>query len=217
MSANFLRILGVITLIAIPAGVGIAAVAEPLVHVGLGEKWLAAIPVITILGIASAVGCLETYVGTACLAVGRPDIVTKLYAVYVPVLLTLVTIFTQQFGVVGAAYGWLTAALLNVPLFYTVMLRTIRVPIRAFIATVWRPAVACVIMFLAIRWGLANYAVLTDSVRAIPTLLIAVAGGFAVYVALIMSLWYLSGRPVGAERELLDKVASRIPFLRPGA
>lgn len=214
LAANFLRIVGVITLIAVPAGVGIAAVAEPLVHVGLGEKWLAAIPVITILGIASAVGCLETYVSTACLAVGRPDIVTKLYAVYVTVLLTLTTILTQQFGVVGAAYGWLTAALLNLPLFYTVMLRAIKVPVRVFITRVWRPAVACVAMFLAVRWGLDNYAVLTDSVRAIPTLLLAVAGGFAVYVTAILGLWVLSGRPEGAERELLDKIGSRLPFLK---
>ena len=207
LSANFLRIVGVIALIAVPAGVGISAVAEPLVHAGLGEKWLAAIPVITILGMASAVACLETYVDTACLAVGRPDIVTKLYAVYVPVLLTLTTIFTQQWGVVGAAYGWLTAALLNLPLFYTVMLRAIKVPIRAFVFRVWRPAVACMIMFLSVRWGLS----------AIPTLAISVAGGFAVYVTSVMSLWYLSGRPEGAERELLDKVASRLSFLKSGA
>jgi O-antigen/teichoic acid export membrane protein len=41
-------VLSLVSLLAVPAAAGIAAVAEPLVHVLLGEKWAAVAPVMAV-------------------------------------------------------------------------------------------------------------------------------------------------------------------------
>lgn len=210
LANNFVKIVGMIFLVAVPAGVGIAAVADPLVHVALGEKWLAAIPVITILGLASAIGCIETNTGTTCVAIGRPDLVTKLYAVYVSVLLTLTTYFTLRWGVVGAAAAWLTTSILNVPLYYSVMLRAIGVRYRRFVVVSWRPIAGCVAMFLCVRWFIGTRPETSGSLDNLPTLLASIALGAAVYVAVVAILWFASGRPPSAEQALLDQVLARM-------
>ena len=213
LAENYLRIVGMVMLLAIPAGVGISAVAEPLVHVVLGTKWLDAIPVITILGIVGAIGCTESNTSTTCLALGRPDLVTKLYAIYASLLLILVIWFTSFWGLMGAAWAMLCAALINAPIFYSVLLKVIGVKPRRFFGILWRPLVSCATMFICVRVFLEGSVDFAGSLSTLPSLLAAVIIGAFVYIASIALLWMLCGRPQSPEHDALVQVAKKIPSI----
>ena len=103
LRSSYLSVIGMIALLAAPAGVGIAAVAEPLVLVFLGPKWIDAVQPIAILGFAGAISGMETNTGATCIAVGRPDLLTRLYGFHVSILVVLMIAFTYNWGVNGAA------------------------------------------------------------------------------------------------------------------
>lgn len=207
---SYIEIIGMIMLLAVPAGIGIAAIAEPLVHVALGDKWLDAVPIISILGIAGAISCTETNTGATCMALGRPDLVAKLYAFYVVILLALTTWFVTKFGVIGAAWALLVAALINIPVYYVIMLRRFEIRVNRFLAVVWRPIIASVFMFFFVRLFLAAQPKMSGSLDTLPVLVQSIAIGLFVYGSTIIGLWYLAGRPGGAEQQIWVQVSVRI-------
>lgn len=211
---NYLKIIGMIALLALPTGVGIAVVAEPLVFVVLGPDWAEAAPIIAILGIVGAIGSVETNTGTTCVAAGRPDLVAKLYTFYVSVLLILIYQFTARWGLIGTAWAGLVATCINVPVYYTVLLRLLDLRLGVFVGTVWRPIAASICMYGSTRLFLDAQPELVGSIDALPVLIKAIATGTATYTAVTTALWLLTGRPEGAERTLLVEVTRRIG-LRP--
>ena len=71
---TFVDIIAVIVSIVIPASIGIAAVAEPMVRVLLGQKWMEAVPVIQLLAPAGAIVALTSNNVSAYLALGRTEL-----------------------------------------------------------------------------------------------------------------------------------------------
>ena len=47
----YVRVASIVALFAVPAGVGIAMVADPVVRLAVGVKWLEAVPLIQLLAI----------------------------------------------------------------------------------------------------------------------------------------------------------------------
>lgn len=206
---NYLYVVGMIALLALPTGVGVAVVAEPLVLVLLGPNWLDAAPIIAILGIVGAIGSIETNTGTTCVAAGRPDLMTKLYTFYVSVLLVLIYVFTSKWGLIGTAWAGLVATCINIPVYYTVLLKLLRLNLLSFVAVLWRPIIACVAMYLGVEYWLGLQPTQAGSIGALPVLLKATALGATIYLAVAASLWLVSGRPKGAEQQLLTEIAKR--------
>ena len=213
LQQSYIDVVGMIALLAIPAAVGLATLADVVVPVILGPKWVAAVPLICILGIAGAITTLETNIGAAYLALGRPEILTKLYGFYVALLVVLLVPFTYQWGVMGAAWACLAAGVLNIPVYFGAMLRTLRLPVRRFIDAIWRPMAASLVMYLVVSLAV-------DTARDwgidMPMLLLAfgIVTGIGVYGAVILSFWYMSGAPAGAELAVLHRIAALLkrPF-----
>jgi O-antigen/teichoic acid export membrane protein len=201
---NYLKVIGMIALLALPTGVGIAVVAEPLVFVVLGPDWAEAAPIIAILGIVGAIGSIETNTGTTCVAAGRPDLVAKLYSFYVTVLLILVYFFTSKWGLIGTAWAGLVATCINVPVYYAVLLRLLGLRFQTFVGALWRPVMASIVMYVGVRFFLGAQPALTGSVDALPVLLKATAIGATVYTAVVVMIWLLTGRPAGSEQHILE-------------
>lgn len=211
---SYLSVIAMIALLAVPAGIGIAAISEPLVLAFLGANWTEAIPIIAILGFAGSLSSIETNTGTTCVAVGRPELLTKLYGFYVAVLLTLVVVFTLHWGIIGTAWAALAAAIINVPVYYTVLLRLISLKVSQFLSVLWRPLVASACMYGTVQYYLNRTNPITTSVEALTPMFTAVAIGAAVYVILVIALWRIAGKPDGAEREILKEVVLRYQRLR---
>ena len=204
---SYLDVVGMIALLAIPAAVGLAALADVVVPVVLGPNWVGAEPLIRILGIAGAITTLETNIGAAYLALGKPQILTKLYGFYVALLIALLLVFTPLWGVTGAAWACLVAGLLNIPVYFGAMLMTLRLALSHFLAVVWRPIFASFVMYIAVSAALdlaGEWGVRTP----LPLLIGGIAVGVVVYFAVIGGSWYSAGAPRGAETAILGRLSA---------
>ncbi len=202
LRVGFVDVIGVVTLFAVPAGIGIAAIAPLACAVLLGPKWLAAIPVIEILAVHGAISALQSNVFAVYLALGRADLPTRITAAYVAVQLPLCAALTYWHGIEGAALAFLITAALFAPVNYAVLLRKLELPAHRVLSVFWRPVSACVLMYFAAR---ATATLMQGRAPSVIALLLAVASGAGTYALTIALLWRLAGSPPGPESSVLAR------------
>ncbi|HSM08660.1 MAG TPA: lipopolysaccharide biosynthesis protein, partial [Gemmatimonadota bacterium] len=94
----------------VPASLLIVALAPSLAVDVLGEQWEPAVPVIRILALVNVVSILADVAVPLLQGTGRPDRSTRIELVQYTLLVTLVWVLVEPFGVAGAAAAWLPAA-----------------------------------------------------------------------------------------------------------
>jgi lipopolysaccharide exporter len=203
---GFLKVISVVALLALPAATGIAATAELLVKVALGENWADAAPVIQILAFYGAITALETNTYYVHMALGNVRAFTFLMAMSLIILVPLVIFLTLEAGAVGAATAYLLVAILFFPLYYRAVMRRLGVGTWQLITYMWRPVAAVAAMYLILRQVL-SYVTLDSVLVNFVQLIGLIALGATSYCVVILGLWHLSGKPSGAERYVLDNIA----------
>jgi O-antigen/teichoic acid export membrane protein len=202
----YLKLFGLITLTILPVGIGIAAVAEPLVLTVLGNKWIAAIPLIQLLALHGAVSATQTNNGVVWLALGRPRATTSIALYFLAVLFPALYLGLKWYGLPGVGYAYMLANILTIPYGMHLSKTFLGFSWSALFACFWRPVLGVVLMYVAVR--------LFDHQMAgqLPLLrtLADAAVGALVYCAFILVTWRSAGRPDSAERFVLNKV----PFVR---
>ena len=98
---NSLRLLASI---AMPMGVGMAVLADPIVRTLYGEKWLPVVPLLQIVAVVGIMRALQSLLGNIYKAKGRPDLDFKIGLVLAP-LLFLAVVVGSHYGTVGVAVG----------------------------------------------------------------------------------------------------------------
>ena len=91
----YLRIVALMTGIALPALAMLAVTAHPLIEVLLGRQWLAAIPLIPYLAVAAMIDGLTPVIGAVVIAIGRVSEILRQTAVVRSVQLIGIAIFAQ--------------------------------------------------------------------------------------------------------------------------
>jgi lipopolysaccharide exporter len=200
---SFLGVISVIALFALPAGIGIAAVADLMVPAVLGWKWLEAIPLIQVLALFSVLTALQTNISYVYLAVGRPRLITGVAAVQFVVLISLLLPATWKWGATGAAWSFLITAICMVPVNQVLIHKQLNLSALGYAARLWRPAAAVALMTLAVHAIKRNLTLGNETHTYILALLLCVAAGALVYALSLYVFWHLSGRPAGAEKECL--------------
>ncbi len=143
--------------LACPLAAGAILVADTIVKVVLGPKWLPMIPVWSLLMATGMVRALADTTVPLFRATGRPDLVTKFAAVrLVMVVLTLYP-FTVWWGLVGPGVSLLGSGLAVGLLELWIAGRLISLPVRALASAVAYPVghtalMACVVV--AVEWVL---------------------------------------------------------------
>ncbi len=199
---SYFRLLGIITLLILPIGIGIAAVSEPLVRAMLGERWLDGVPLIAILAISGAITATQTNNASVWLALGRPHEVAIVQTCYLAILFPSLYFFMQRYGVVGAGYAYLTAQLVDVLMEMSATKRLLHFAWPEVLRTVWRPICGVAVMYYAVGHVDQCVAQLAPLAR----LLLDSGAGALVYVATVVTLWWLSARPNSAERFCLQRL-----------
>lgn len=201
LAQAYLGLLGMIALLIMPVGIGIAAVAEPLVMTALGAKWVTAIPLIQLLALHGTLSALQGNNGTVWLAMGRPRATTWAALLFVGTLFPSLYFCLQRYGITGAGYAYLIANAVSLPYGTLVSRRLLGLRWRALGATLWRPVTAAGLMFCTVA---ATEQALADA--ALPLRLASgVAAGAAVYICATLAMWWLAGRPDGAEKYVLRR------------
>jgi PST family polysaccharide transporter len=132
LGRGFLKTARYVALITVPAGVGMALLAEPIVLVFLGEKWIEVVPVMRAIALYSAFISLGYNAGDVYKAQGKPGILTVLSLIQVTMLVpALYWAVTVQKSVVAVGWVQATLALVGSAIYLTVAIRLLRLqPLR---------------------------------------------------------------------------------------
>ncbi len=134
-----------LSLIVIPAFVGVAAVAPALIRLGVGPQWDPSVLPTRILAFYALCYCLAFFFGHVLTALGRPTL-RLIVVICQAFCLAALVLVGVRFGVAGVA----GAVALNQLLFYMVELAVLRsvarFPLGAYLARAWPPALAAALM-----------------------------------------------------------------------
>lgn len=204
LAQSYVAVIGLIALLSIPAGAGIAAIAAPFVTVVLGPKWLDAIPLIQILAFYGCVASLGTNTGVVMMAVGRPHLMTAMALTHVCVLVPALVIATRTWGLAGAALAVLAATVLVLPLNFAILARVLGAGAMDLVRPLWRPVLGAAAMYGVVRLvlGRLGAAGAGEGVQ----LAAGIATGVVAYVVAVAILWAVAGRPEGAETTILARL-----------
>lgn len=203
---TFRATLGLIAIVILPASVGLAAVADPLVRVVLGEQWLMTIPLITLLALAGASNVLQVNTGAVHHALGQPRMATMTGLIHLPILLPLLLYGTSQFGLVGAAWAYLIFSVgPGLITTYWIFLRTTPITLSDLLQPSWRPLLATPVMFLLVRELIQQMGPIAGFRDSVAALVVGTMAGAAFYTAVVALLWILAGRPESTEVALVRR------------
>ena len=207
---GFINVISTIAIAAFPVCAGIVLLAEPLVHVMLGGKWLEAIPLIQILSIAGLTQALQTNKSSIYLALGRPGILTLVYALQFSGLLPALIFGSMENGVMGAAEGTLFVCSVLMPFNYAILFKIMKLPVSQFLAILWRPVVSTIVMGLALKIGLRFAPSGNTFLIYFSQLIFGTIIGSITYAGSIVFFWAIAGRPQGIEELVLRKILGQI-------
>ena len=214
LQKGYLDVIGMITLLVLPAGIGIAATVDILVPLLLGDKWLATVPIIYYLAIAGAIGSSFANGGSVFLALGKPHITTIIHSIRISILVPGVFLGTNYGGVGGVAVAYLGVIAIMTVITLTLVLRLLKLPVWRYLGTVYRPVLAAGTMYsvitLLIHPYIGDYPLWLSA-------LICIGGGVLVYISVVLGLWMVAGSAMGAESRILTLAAEimekRLPAL----
>jgi len=206
LAGGYLGVVGIVALIALPAGWGIAVTAPLLIPLLLGANWTDAIPIVEMLAFAGGVQVLQANTGAVFMAQGRPYILTTLTSMRVGLLVFGMIWGAAAVGVMGVALAHLVVVLVTTPVQLAVAVRQLSLPAPDLLRALYRPLCAAVVMYLTMRlWGVPA---LTDSgVDLITATLLGIGAGAAIYGTVVWVLWALSGWSQGAESRTMRLIA----------
>lgn len=211
LKRSYLDVMSLIAGLAIPAGVGIAAVADVLVPLALGPNWVDATPAIVALSFYGILLALKSNNHYVYLAMGRPRIATLLGCIQIVILLPLVVVGSARAGAYGVALGYVIAQALFTPISLAILQRVLRLRVMEQVRVFYRPVIAGAIMFGGVRMMSYELQGLgTDPGALLARLLGCVTTGVLLYAAVSYGLWSAAGKPYGAESLALDFVRSRL-------
>ncbi len=211
----FLRIVGVMMVLSLPAGIGLALVAAPLIRLGFGAQWMAAVPVMRILALAGTLGVFAS-IGSTLLSAHahlRPLFLLSLGSVVVK--LPLLVVLGERYNIVGVAVAVGATTIGEHLVNIGIVMRRYRISFAALAGAVWRPVLATAAMAAVL--GLSGLGWSAPPAPAGPlaaALFAAAALGALVYGAALFALWAGCGKPAGAEVDVLDLAARMFGRLR---
>jgi lipopolysaccharide exporter len=201
LRSSFLNVISTIALFALPAGIGIASIADLMVPVVLGAKWSAAVPLIQILAIFGVIQAIQTNIGYVYLAQGNIRLVTTITAIQCVVLLSFLIPCVWYWKEIGAAWAFLGSVVTLIPLNQILIAKCLKLSATEFFTRIVRPLVASIVMGCAVlviksRLDLAPVLALT----------VCVVAGALLYACFLYLLWSLVSRPNGPERFCFSKI-----------
>lgn len=140
----------VISLLALPAFVGLAILAPEVITTVFGQgRWEDAIPALRVLSLAGIFFCFEKVQQSFCLAYGKPGQVT--FVSWIEALLGMVLVWiAAPFGIAYVALVFVARFYLLWPWRFWIVQRLDGPTMLDFIRTAWQPSIAVIVMGAAV-------------------------------------------------------------------
>lgn len=201
----FVSTIGLVFLFSWPLAFGIAAVAEPFVLVMLGEKWLPVAEILPYLAIGGALSFAWVNTGPLFLSVGKPQLATATFVIGF-VIRTIVVVAGFYFeGLIGLAKATAIVPVIMFPIDYLFVRKVLDLSLQTYFFAVWRSISATLFMYIGITWLSGTMLTFSEPAR----LVVFVTIGAATFVGMQLILWWISGRPNGAEANLINIIKER--------
>lgn len=202
-----LRVIGMISLLIFPLAAGLASLAEPVIYLMLGQKWIEVIPLLQVLSIYGIVIALHSNINQVYLALGVPRVITLVSVGMVAFLIPLLVVNVAKFGVLGAAWTFMVYAIVATPIVHGVFFRLLNVRPTQYLKEIWRPLLAAIFMVVSIKYCDVDVYANQSSILVLLLLVKGILIGAASYLLSVAALWYLSGSPDGAESTVFELAA----------
>jgi O-antigen/teichoic acid export membrane protein len=202
----YLKATNAIMVVAAPILLVIILLAEPIVRIVVGEKWIVAAPILQWLCIVSLIGLPTTIMPSLVMVLDKTRYVALRMFAEFAVRAPVTVVGVVMFGLEGALAARVIAAVVAYLVCLVIMQRLIGVSIGAQLYAFVRPLVACVPMV--------GFLLLVQPVLvAIPLgleLVVVVGfcsiGALALFWVFSLFLWQAVGRPDGLEAIIVRKI-----------
>lgn len=201
LAAAYQRVQAIVTAVALPVGVSTALIAEPLIRLVLGEKWLDSVPVVQALATIGAVQTMGSIAQPLAMALDQTQTLFRRDLALLALRIVAFIGGALAFGIVGLIAARVGTQLVTI-MVNTVLVRKLAgLSLRRQLLINGRTMLATGMMVVA--------------VLAINPLLVSMNGyweqalvlgvrviiGALAYIAALALLWVMRGRPAGPEAE----------------
>lgn len=200
----FFRAISVIFLFTLPAGVGLAMIAQPLMHLAFGPRWDAALPLVRVFALIGTFRVIASISGVMLMAEGVPHIGFRVELASVVIRVISLLVLVPWLGILGAAIAVGICAAVEEAIYLTVTFRRFRLRFITLMRQTWRPVLATAVMAACLWLEGGRLGTTAETPWALGTrIALMVAAGVVLYGAALFAAWLASGRPGGAEVYLL--------------
>lgn len=201
----YLRVIGIVSLITLPAAVGTSLVARPLILLIFGSGWQDGAPLAEIMALAGSTFVFGTIGSTLLTSHGLLSPIFTTGVISVLLRFSLIIVLAPTFGLVGAAYGYTAAVSFENLIYIAVTVRRFQLSVIDLFWSCWRSAAATAIMAAVLYtagYGWIGTAAISSN-AALRLVCTAVLAGAAIYASGLMGFWLLCRCPAGAEADVL--------------
>lgn len=195
-------------LLILPAGIGISAVADPLVHLLLGERWVACIPIVQIAATISTISIFRVVCDAHYNAAGELRLTFWLCSVSAFARIPLLLFMVARAGLPGAAWALAISSVIDQVLYVGVTAPRLGITALDMVRRLWRAIVACIAMTAGLfQMGMGwTPTQASDPLGLTVDLATRSTLGAVLFIATLIVLWFAAGRPDGAERYFLGMI-----------
>jgi len=187
--------------IALPVGVGFAAIAHPLLTLTVGNKWQSAVLVIQILVITIAFQTLATTLQPLAMAMGETKMLFRRDVLSFVIRIPFIIVGMLVGGLLGIVWARAISSAVGTLVNMELVKRLLHLPLRAQFSANSRALIS--VMLLGVTTFVTGR--VFEAGASAPQLAFQigaiVAVGFVTYIASMLTLWRFARRPPGPEAE----------------
>jgi lipopolysaccharide exporter len=200
--ALFVKFLSLAMLVAVPACFGLALVADPLVHVLLGDRWQPVVPLLQIIAVSGIMRSYQACAESAFIAINRVDINAKYQAAALLWRLPLLSYGLIVHGIQGLALALIGSSIISLTVSLYLHRRFGTLGLREIVRSLWRIVLSAIFMIFITILAMQTLASSADIAR----LLVASLFGATSYIFAVYLLWHLSRKPDSAEAMIIEQI-----------
>lgn len=175
---GYLRVLQSILVLAMPASIGIALVAEPLVATLYDTRWQAAVAPLRILAFYGLFAAVASTTGEVFKGAGKPRYVTQYAVLYNVLLASALLVLGPRLGLEGIAYATVVAPLGVVAVALRRVTILLGIPARSILALLAAPIRATMAMVVVVM-GTSSLLAMVGAGPIVRLVVLAVSGALA--------------------------------------
>lgn len=199
-----------IVCIGLPVLIGLGLVADPLIRLVLGEKWTVISPIVSFMALSIIPSLFVSPLSPLLMALNRTQALFPIALSELLFKMPILLVAIWLFGMEGAVGMRMLTALFVAAVSMRAAQQTIGWAAWKQVAEHWRSIVAGTLMAAAVYPLTCDLEHEPQIVLMAAKLVGAVLLAAAVYAVAILALWFVAGRPAGAEAKILNLVRSVI-------